>query len=60
VDDIAARKPPLAKAQRLERDAALCAPLAFEPEVVLHVPKVKGYVSNLIGKPRFDDVWLDV
>lgn len=59
VDDIAARKLPLAQVQRLEREAALCAPLAFEPEVVLHAPKVKGYVSNLIGKPRFDDVYLD-
>ena len=35
-EDIAARKPKMADVLRLERDAALCAPLAFEPEVVLY------------------------
>ena len=58
VTDIDGRKPPLAEAERLEREAALCAPLAFEPEVVLQTLKVRGYVPNLIGKPRFDDVYL--
>ena len=58
VTEIDLRKPALAEAQLLERDAALCAPLAFEPEVVLQAPEVKGYVPNLIGKPRFDDVYL--
>lgn len=56
--DTSARKDALARAEQAEREAALCAPLAFEPEVVLHTEKVKGYVPNLIGKPRFDDVYL--
>ena len=47
------------RAQRLERELALCVPLAFESEVVVHGPKVKGYSSNLIGKPRFDGVYLE-
>ncbi len=57
--EIAARKPALADVERAERDAALCAPLAFEPDIALHAPKVKGYVPNLLGKPRFDDVYLE-
>jgi peptide/nickel transport system permease protein/peptide/nickel transport system substrate-binding protein len=57
--DIAMRKEAFARAQRLERELALCVPLAFESEVVVHNPKVKGYVSNLIGKPRFDGIRLE-
>ncbi len=57
--DLAVRKQAFARAQRLERELALCVPLAFESEVVVHGPKVKGYSSNLIGKPRFDGVYLD-
>ena len=34
-------------------------PLAFESEVVVHHTKVRGYVPNLNGKPRFDGVYLD-
>ena len=57
--DIAARKQAFSRAARLEREVAMSLPLAFESEVVVHHKKVKGYVSNLIGKPRFDGVWID-
>lgn len=57
--DIAVRKEAFVRAQRLERELALCVPLAFESEVVVYGPKVKGYSSNLIGKPRFDGVYLE-
>ena len=58
-NDINVRKEAFARAQRLEREFALCVPLAFESEVVVHHPSVKGYTSNLIGKPRFDGMWID-
>lgn len=57
--DIEARKQAFSRAARLEREVAMSLPLAFESEVVVHHKKVKGYVSNLIGKPRFDGVWID-
>lgn len=46
-----------AHVQRLEREFALCVPLAFEPEMVAHNQTVHGYESNLMGKLRFDNVW---
>jgi ABC-type transport system substrate-binding protein len=57
--DINVRKEAFSRAARLEREVAMSLPLVFESEVVVHHKKVKGYVSNLIGKPRFDGVWID-
>jgi len=57
--DINVRKQAFSRAARLEREVAMSLPLAFESEVVVHHKQVKGYVSNLIGKPRFDGVWID-
>jgi ABC-type transport system substrate-binding protein len=57
--DIDLRKQAFARAARLEREFAMSLPLAFESEVVAHHVRVKGYVPNLIGKPRFDGVYLD-
>jgi ABC-type transport system substrate-binding protein len=57
--DINLRKEAFSRAARLEREFAMSLPLAFESEVVAHHVKVKGYVSNLIGKPRFVGVYLD-
>jgi len=39
-------------------DNALFAPLVFLPQIVVHAAKVKGYRSSMLGKPRFDDVFL--
>jgi peptide/nickel transport system permease protein/peptide/nickel transport system substrate-binding protein len=57
--DINLRKEAFARAARLEREVAMSLPLAFESEVVVHHTKVRGYVPNLNGKPRFDGVYLD-
>jgi peptide/nickel transport system permease protein/peptide/nickel transport system substrate-binding protein len=57
--DVNVRKEAFSRAARLEREMAMSLPLVFESEVVVHHKKVKGYVSNLIGKPRFDGVWID-
>jgi peptide/nickel transport system permease protein/peptide/nickel transport system substrate-binding protein len=57
--DINVRKEAFSRAAQLEREVAMSLPLVFESEVAVHHKKVKGYVSNLIGKPRFDSVWID-
>jgi len=57
--DINLRKEAFSRAARLEREVAMSLPLAFESEVVVHHKRVKGYVPNLNGKPRFDGVYLD-
>ena len=54
--DIARRKVALDRAQVLVAENALYLPLVFQPEIVGYSPKVTGYRSNLLGKPRFDDV----
>lgn len=56
--DVAVRKAAFATLERLERSGALFAPLAFAPQNVVHASKVGGYVPNLLGKPRFDTVFL--
>jgi ABC-type transport system substrate-binding protein len=56
--DLALRKVAFAKLERLERSGALFVPLTFAPQNVVHVAKVQGYVPNLLGKPRFDTVYL--
>jgi peptide/nickel transport system permease protein/peptide/nickel transport system substrate-binding protein len=56
--ELAMRKAAFSKLERLERSGALFAPLAFAPQNVVHTPKVQGYVANLLGKPRFDTVFL--
>lgn len=50
------RKATIDAAQQLVFDEALYAPLNFEAQVYAHSKKVQGYVPNLLGKPRFDDV----
>jgi peptide/nickel transport system substrate-binding protein len=34
-------------------------PLAFQFELVAMNKKVQGYKPNLLGKPKYDDVWLE-
>ena len=57
--DPAKRKEAFARALRFEREAALYAPLTFDPEIVVHNPRVKGFVPTLLGKPRFDGISLE-
>ena len=53
------RKDAFARALRYERESALYAPLTFDPEIVVHNPRVKGFVPTLLGKPRFDGISLE-
>ena len=42
----------------LNGEAFVC-PLAFQYELVAMNKKVQGYKTNLLGKPKYDDVWLE-
>jgi ABC-type transport system substrate-binding protein len=58
-EDLAARQKAFATVQRIVLEEGLVAPLVFQYELNAHVAKVKGYKPNLLGKPKFEDVWLD-
>jgi peptide/nickel transport system permease protein/peptide/nickel transport system substrate-binding protein len=45
--------------QRLAMENALWAPLAFAFELTAFGTRVKGYKPNLLGKPKFDNVWIE-
>jgi len=38
---------------------ALTVPLQFQFEMDAHTARVKNFKPNLLGKPRFESVWLD-
>lgn len=58
-DDLAVRKEAFRKLQKIVTDNALHLPLLFRPELTAYSAKVKGYKPNLLGKPKFEDVWLE-
>jgi peptide/nickel transport system permease protein/peptide/nickel transport system substrate-binding protein len=58
-EDLAARKAAFAKVQKIVVESALVMPLVFQLELDGQAAKVKGYKPNLLGKPRFDSVWLE-
>ena len=53
------RRKAFATVQRLVMENALVLPLAFQFELVVMNKKVQGYRPNLLGKPKYDDVWLE-
>ena len=53
------RKKAFAKVQRLVMENALVCPLAFQFELDAHAAKVKGYQPNLLGKPKYEGIWLE-
>lgn len=57
--ELADRKSAFAKLQRQVLEQALSVPLLFQFELDAHNTKVKGFKPNLLGKPRFNGVWLD-
>lgn len=57
--DQAARKAALAKVQRIAAEQAVYIPLAFDPNVTAMQQTVKGFVPNLLGRPRFETVSVD-
>jgi ABC-type transport system substrate-binding protein len=58
-EDLEARKAAFSKVQKIVVEQALVVPLVFQLELDAQTAKVKGYRPNLLGKPRFDGVWLD-
>jgi peptide/nickel transport system substrate-binding protein len=58
-EDIEVRRKAFATVQRLVMENAFVAPLAFQYELVAMNKHVQGYRPNLLGKPKFDDVWLE-
>jgi peptide/nickel transport system substrate-binding protein len=58
-EDIEIRRKAFATVQRIVMENALVAPLAFQFELVAMNKKVQGYRPNLLGKPKYDDVWLE-
>ena len=58
-EDIELRRKAFATVQRLVMENAFVAPLAFQFELVAMNKKVQGSRPNLLGKPKYDDVWLE-
>lgn len=57
-EDIEFRRQVFAKIQRIVMEQALVAPLAFRYDVTASTAQTKGYQPNLLGKPKFNDIWL--
>jgi peptide/nickel transport system permease protein/peptide/nickel transport system substrate-binding protein len=57
--DQATRKVAFAKLERLVLENALSVSLFFTPEIDVLSKQVKGYVPNVLGKPKFNDVSLE-
>jgi len=57
--DTEAREEAIRVAARKEREVAMDCPLVFQPQIIVHAQKVKGWEPNIIGKPRFNAVWLE-
>ena len=58
-EDIEMRRKAFVTVQRLVMENAFVAPLAFQYELVAMNKRVQGYRPNLLGKPKYDDVWLE-
>lgn len=57
--DIDERKKAFSTIQRIVMDNAFVVPLVFQYELSAMTKKVRGYRSGLLGKPKFEDVWLE-
>jgi peptide/nickel transport system permease protein/peptide/nickel transport system substrate-binding protein len=58
-EDLEFRRGVFARIQRNVMENALVAPLAFQYEMDALASQVKGFKPNLLGKPKFNDIWLD-
>jgi ABC-type transport system substrate-binding protein len=58
-EDIEKRKEAFARVQKLAMENALWAPISFTYELDAMSQRVKGFKPNLLGKPKFEDVWLE-
>lgn len=57
--DIPSRKKAFAALQRIVTENAMIVPLVFQWEMDAHGPRVKNYKPNLLGKPKFENVYLE-
>ncbi len=57
--DIESRRQAFARLQKIVTDNALVVPLVFQFALDAHSQKVKGYKPNLLGKPKFEHVYLE-
>jgi ABC-type transport system substrate-binding protein len=58
-EDLGVRKAAFAKLIEAERDVASFAPICSEQIVYAMRTKVKGFEPSLLGKPKFDGVWIN-
>lgn len=58
VEDLAERKKAFAKLQRIVAEHSLFVPIVVQYDLQAMTDKVQGYTSNLLGKPKFEHVWL--
>jgi ABC-type transport system substrate-binding protein len=58
-DDIGTRKRAFARLQRVLMENAYVVPLVFPLQVSIMAKKVRGYCPNLLGKPKYEYVWLE-
>ncbi len=58
-EDIEQRRKAFATVQRLVMENAFVVPLAFQFELNAMNKRVQGYKTNLLGKPKYEDVWLE-
>lgn len=59
VEDIDERRKYFAIAQRIVMENAFHVPLVFHPIIFVTSARVRDFRTNLLGKPKFEDVWLD-
>jgi ABC-type transport system substrate-binding protein len=57
-EDLKTRAAVFAKIQRLTMEQALSVPLAFQFELAALNERVKDYKSNLLGKPKYENIYL--
>jgi ABC-type transport system substrate-binding protein len=57
-EDLTERAAVFAKIQRFVMENALSAPIAFQYELDALAQKAKGYKADLLGKPKFENMWL--
>lgn len=57
-NDLDERKQAFSKVQRLVMENALVVPLAFREDIMANIPKVRNLQTNLLGKPKFEHVYL--
>jgi len=53
------REENMRQAARMEREIAMELPIVFQPQITAWRTDVKGWEAGLLGKPRFEGVWIE-